>query len=137
MGKICCLDWHEKVLQPSEVTCLQATIKLNWKQPGPFIVLEADRQGADAGVEIISEVVSTKALQRSHKRILVSFRNIMASPVKMPARMLLGQVSSATPVSPSNLVGGVKDEISVEEFYQRNTPLSPEWKERVKPQLLR
>lgn len=69
------------------------------------------------GVEIISEVVSTK--------------------VNMPAWMLLGQVNLATPVPLYHLVGGAKDGIPVEEFFAKNTPLSPEWKERSKTQLLR
>lgn len=85
---------------------------------------------------MIPEVVSAKALQRSHGRISVSVHNITATPVKMPTWMLLGQVNPATPVSPSDLVGGEKDVISVKELYP-NTPCSPEWKERPKTQLLR
>lgn len=68
MQKIWRLDQGEKVLLPCEMVCLQATIKLDWKQPDPFIVLKADSQGE----EIIPEVVSTKALQRSHRGILVT-----------------------------------------------------------------
>lgn len=85
VGKIWRLDRSEKVLQSGEVACLWASVKLNWKQPGPFIVLEVDRQREDMGVEMIPKVVSTKALQRSHGRISVSVRNITALPVKMPA----------------------------------------------------
>ena len=51
--KIWRLDRCEKVLQPGKVACLLASDKLNWKQPGPFIVLEADGQREDMGVEII------------------------------------------------------------------------------------
>ncbi|CAI9613085.1 unnamed protein product, partial [Staurois parvus] len=135
VGKIWRLDRREKVLQPGEVACLQASVKLNWKQPGPFIVVEADGQRKGSGVEIIPEVVSTKALQRSHGKIPVSVCNITALPVKMPARMLLGQVNPATPVSLSDLVGEEKDGIPAKEFYLENTPLPPEWKERAKAQL--
>lgn len=55
----------------------------------------------------------------------------------MPARMLLGKLNTATPVSPCDLRGGGKDEIPVEEFYPKNTPLKPAWTERAKTQLLR
>lgn len=137
VGKIWHLDQQGKVLQPGEMACLQAIIKLHWKQPGPFIILEVDDKEVDTGLEIIPEVVSSKVLQRSHGKILVSVYNETASPVKMSARMLLGQAKPATPVSLFDLVGRSKDGISVEEFYPKNTPLPPEWKERVKTQLLR
>lgn len=44
VGKIWRLDKSEKLVQPGEVVCLKASIKLSWRQPGPFIVLETDRQ---------------------------------------------------------------------------------------------
>lgn len=96
VGKI----WHfqkiEKVLQPGEVTFLKASVKLTWKQPGPFIVLETAQQEEDREIEIIPEVVPLKALQRNHGKVSVSVHNITTLPVKVPASMLLGQVNTAT-----------------------------------------
>lgn len=98
VGKIWHLDQCEKVLQPGEVACLQASVKLNWKPTGPFTVLEADCQREDTGMEMIQEVILTKALQQSHRKIPVSVHKITASPGKMPAQMSLG-VNLAIPVS--------------------------------------
>lgn len=82
-------------------------------------------------------MLSTKALKRSKGRVLVSVRNTTALPVKVPARVLLGQVSQATPVSPYSIMGEQDGEIPLEELYPKNTPLTPAWMERAKNQLLR
>ena len=137
VGKIWRLDKSEKILQPGEVVCLKASIKLTWRQPGPFIVLETDREKEDKELEIIPELLSTKALKRSGGKVSVSVRNTTTSPVKVPARVLLGQVNQATPVLPYDIVGGQEGEIPMEEFYPKNTPLTPDWMERAKTQLLR
>lgn len=45
MGKLLQLDRGESILQPGEVTCLQASVKFNWVQPGPFVVLGERTRG--------------------------------------------------------------------------------------------
>ena len=137
VGKIWKLDKTEKVLQPGEVTCLRASVKLTWKQPGPFMVLESGPSEAQKGIEVIPEVIPLKALQKSHGKVLVSVRNTATTPVKVPARVLLGQVNPATPVAPSDLKREDGGEITIEELCSGNTALPPEWKKRARAQLIR
>ncbi|XP_073455926.1 LOW QUALITY PROTEIN: uncharacterized protein [Aquarana catesbeiana] len=137
VGKVWRLDRGEELLQPGEVVCMRASVKLSWRRPGPFIVLETDTQEEDVGLEILPKVLSTKALKRSRGRVSVSVRNTTALPVKIPARMLLGQANQATPVSPRDVKRGPEEEIPIENFYPKNISLTPEWMERAKAQLMR
>ena len=81
------------------MTCLRASVKLTWSQPGPFLVPEPDPTGHSEGVEVIPEVIPLKVLERNRRRVSVSIRNVTTSPVEVPARMLLGRVHQATPVA--------------------------------------
>lgn len=137
VGKIWLLDRGEELLQSGEVICLKASVKLSWRQPSPFIVLETDTQEEDIGLEVIPKVLSTKAFKRSRGRVLVSVQNTTGLPVKIPARMLLGQANQATPVSPCDVKRGPEGEIPLEDFYPKNTSLTPAWMERAKAQLIR
>ncbi|XP_068118921.1 uncharacterized protein [Hyperolius riggenbachi] len=138
VGKLWLLGKEERVLQPGEVACLRAEVRLSWKQPGPYIMLEADRKkGEETGLQLVPEVVPTKDLQRTKGRVPVSLRNTTDSPVKLNSQMLLGQVNSATPVSPSVLVGGAADRLSTECFYPENSPAPTEWKKSLQDLLLR
>lgn len=137
VGKIWLLNRKKKLVQPGEVICLRASVKLSWKKPGPFIVLENTSQEEKKGLELISEVLPTRVLRRTHGKVLVSVRNVAAVPVRVPARLLLGQVSPATPVAACGLTEGPAAEIPAEEFYPKNTPLTPAWRERAKAQLLK
>uniref|UniRef100_A0A8C5LZN7 ribonuclease H n=1 Tax=Leptobrachium leishanense TaxID=445787 RepID=A0A8C5LZN7_9ANUR len=60
----------------------------------------------------------------------------MDSPVVLKARMPIGQVESATPLS-TDLGGGVDKEIPDERFYPKDAPISPEWKKRLQSQVLK
>lgn len=91
--KVWKLDKIEKVLQPSDVIYLWASVKLNWEQPGPYIILEGDSQRKDLGLELIPEVVSPKALRRTYGKVIVSVCNITDSSVKIQAQMMIGQVN--------------------------------------------
>lgn len=42
VGRLWALGAKEKVLQPGEIICVKATVKLTWHQPGPLVVLEMD-----------------------------------------------------------------------------------------------
>lgn len=53
--------------------------------------------------------------------------NITNSPVKLYAQMLKGQVNPATPVSSSDLVGGIQSKMLVEKVYP---PFTLSWMER-------
>lgn len=55
----------ERVLQPGEVACMKAMVKLSWDQPGPFVVLEADFQMKETGVELVPEIVATETKEES------------------------------------------------------------------------
>ncbi|XP_040195295.1 uncharacterized protein LOC120928256 [Rana temporaria] len=137
VGRVWRLDRREKVIQPGEVVCLRASVKLTWEQPGPFIVLETDRKQGNNELEIVPELLPTKLLKRKRGKVSVSVRNTTTSPVKMPARVLLGEVQPATPVPPYEMLKEQGEEILLGEFFPKNTPLSPEWMERAKTQLLK
>lgn len=113
MGKLWKLDKTERVLQPGEVMCWRASVKLNWDQPSSYIILEGDPQSDDSGLELFTEVVSMKALWRTHGKVPVSVCNISDSPIKLRARMMIGQMNPATPL-----------------------PMMPEWNEQAKAQLV-
>lgn len=53
VGHMWKLETRKRVLQAGEVTCLKATFKLTWDQPGPFVVLEKDEQVEAVGKEMI------------------------------------------------------------------------------------
>uniref|UniRef100_A0A8C5MY14 ribonuclease H n=1 Tax=Leptobrachium leishanense TaxID=445787 RepID=A0A8C5MY14_9ANUR len=115
-------------LQSGEVASFRASVKLNGSQPGPYVVLETDfNHGSEAGVEVIPEIISIKALKRTRGKVSVSVCNVSDSPVVPKARMPIWQVASATPLSPTDLGGGVDKE----------TPISPEWKKRLQSQVLK
>lgn len=86
---------------------------------GLIVALETNSRVENTGMEVIQEVVSTRDLKQSYGKISVSVSNIADLPVKLWAQMLLRQVNPATPVSPSNLVGGGLDEINMEKFTHR------------------
>lgn len=58
------LGAKERMLQPGEIACIKGTVKLIWSQLGTFVVLETDVQEGTAGVELVPEIVPTKALFR-------------------------------------------------------------------------
>ncbi|XP_040195270.1 LOW QUALITY PROTEIN: uncharacterized protein LOC120928229 [Rana temporaria] len=138
VGRLWRLERAEKVLQPGEMTSFRASVKLNWSQPGPYVVLETDpRNMMRSGVELVPEIISTRALQRARGRVSVSVCNVSDSPVTLKARMPIGQVATATPLSPTKLIDGVDREIPAERFYPKDAPVSPEWKKRIQSQLLK
>ena len=138
VGRLWRLERAEKVLQPGEMTSFRASVKLNWSQPGPYVVLETDpRNMKRSGVELVPEIISTRALQRARGRVSVSVCNVSDSPVTLKARMPIGQVATATPLSPTELIEGVDREIPAERFYPKDAPISPEWKKRIQSQLLK
>ena len=116
VGKIWLLDREKRLVQPGEVVCLRASVKLSWKKTGPFIVLENTSQEEKKGLELIPEVLPTRALKRTHGKVPVSVRNTAAVPVRVPARLLLGQVSPATPVAACGSTEGPAAEIPVDEL---------------------
>uniref|UniRef100_A0A8C5LMT5 ribonuclease H n=1 Tax=Leptobrachium leishanense TaxID=445787 RepID=A0A8C5LMT5_9ANUR len=137
VGRLWRLGGTEKVLQAGEVASFRASVKLNGSQPGPYVVLETDfNHGSEAGVEVIPEIISTKALKRTRGRVSVSVCNVSDSPVVLKARMPIGQVESATPLS-TDLGGGVDKEIPDERFYPKDAPISSEWKKRLQSQVLK
>uniref|UniRef100_A0A8C5QDK8 Uncharacterized protein n=1 Tax=Leptobrachium leishanense TaxID=445787 RepID=A0A8C5QDK8_9ANUR len=138
VGRLWRLEGTEKVLQSGEVASFRASVKLNGSQPGPYVVLETDfNHGSEAGVEVILEIISTKALKRTRGRVSVSVCNVSDPPVVLKARMPIGQVASATPLSPTDLGGEVDKEIPDERFYPKDAPFSPEWKKRLQSQVLK
>lgn len=92
IGKVWRLGREGVVLQPGEVACLRATVKLTWEQPGPFVMLESDPREDHSGLEVIPEVISIKALKKARGRVPVSVRNPTERPIEIPARMLFQQV---------------------------------------------
>lgn len=62
------------------------------------MVLETDEQARVAGREMAPELVPTSDLLRTGRRVPISLRNVTDQPVKLGARMLVEQVSVATPV---------------------------------------
>uniref|UniRef100_A0A8C5WE77 ribonuclease H n=1 Tax=Leptobrachium leishanense TaxID=445787 RepID=A0A8C5WE77_9ANUR len=138
VGHLWRLEGTEKVLQSGEVASFRASVKLNGSQPGPYVVLETDfNHGSEAGVEVIPEIISTRALKRTRGRVSVSVCNVSDSPVVLKARMPIVQVASATPLSPTGLGGGVDKEIPDVRFYPKDAPISPEWKKRFQSQVLK
>uniref|UniRef100_A0A8C5QCF2 CCHC-type domain-containing protein n=1 Tax=Leptobrachium leishanense TaxID=445787 RepID=A0A8C5QCF2_9ANUR len=48
----------------------RASVKLNGSQPGPYVVLETDlSHGSEAGVEVVPEIISTRALKQTRGRV--------------------------------------------------------------------
>lgn len=64
----------------------------------PFVVLETNSQLSEAVVELVPEMVPTKALSWNGGKVSVSLRNVTDHTVKLRHRMLIERVSSATPV---------------------------------------
>lgn len=102
---------------------MKAIVKLSLDQPRPFVVLEAKPLEEDNGIELVLEVVSSKALLR----IPVSVRNVTSQPVILKPRMVIERVSAATPVTVDELV---QKEPGRESPVQCPT-LSPRWEEKV------
>uniref|UniRef100_A0A8C5QJQ2 Gypsy retrotransposon integrase-like protein 1 n=1 Tax=Leptobrachium leishanense TaxID=445787 RepID=A0A8C5QJQ2_9ANUR len=137
VGRLWRLGGTEKVLQAGEVASFWASVKLNGSQPGPYVVLGTDfDHGSETGVEVIPEIISRKALKRTRGRVSVSVCNVTDSPVVLKARMPIGQVESATPLS-TDSGEGVGKEIPDERFYPKDAPISPEWKKRLQSQVLK
>lgn len=137
VGRIWKLDRRDRVLQPGEIACLKASVKLSWDRPGPYVMLESSQQDVPPCLEVIPEVIPLKELQRSHGRVPVSIRNVTDSPVKLRARMKLGQVSPVMPISTHDLVGGGDPELNESKLFPRDSPIPPEWRDRVQKQLLK
>lgn len=74
-------------------------MKINGAHLGPYVLLETDlKEDKEAGLEVISEVVSTKALRRTGGKIPVNMCNTSSFPVILKVRMSIGQVVLATPL---------------------------------------
>lgn len=58
------------MLQPEEVAYLKVRDKFTWDQPSLFVVLVTDEQAQTAGIEMISELVPTKNLSGTGKKVL-------------------------------------------------------------------
>lgn len=70
VGRLWQLDTQEKVLPPEEINCMKATVRLSWDQPGPYVVVEADPLEEDSGIELVLEILPTRALLRSGEESL-------------------------------------------------------------------
>lgn len=71
---------------------MKATFKLMWDQPGPFVSLE-----------MVPELVPTRDLHRTGRRVPIQLKNVTDQPITLGAWMLVGQVSAATPVHPEEV----------------------------------
>lgn len=68
------------------------------------MVVEADAAKEEAGIELVPEIVPTRALLRNGGRIPVSVRNIISHLISLKPRMVIGKVSAATPVVEDEVV---------------------------------
>lgn len=138
VGRVWKVGGTEKILQPGETACVRAFVRLTWTQPGPYILLETcSEESRNSGVEILPELILTKALHRSQGRITVSMCNVSDAPVTVRGRMSLGQAVSVTPLAPDTPMEKASKRIPDENFYPKDAPISSEWKNRLQAQLLR
>lgn len=68
-------------------------------------MLGTDEQAQAYRIEMFPELVPTKDLFRTGKKVPISLRNVTDHPITLGARMLLGRVSAAPLVLPEEVAG--------------------------------
>lgn len=85
---------------------------------------------------MVPKLVPTRDLSRTGKRVPISLRNVIDQPIMLGARMLVGQVSAATPVFPEEIKDS-KGGQQLQHVFQRGAEvLSPAWQKRMRSQLM-
>lgn len=59
------------------------------------MVVEADSTEGEVGIEVVLEIIPTRALLRSGGQIPVRVRNITSHPISLKPRMVIGKVSAS------------------------------------------
>lgn len=67
------MDYVRIVLQPGEMACLHASVRLDWEQSELYLVLECDPRRQNIRLEASSEVVSMMVLCQDRRWILATF----------------------------------------------------------------